>query len=150
MELEPLLSMEWEQKLLLKKCLLNWKRSYVYRKIRIIGKKSARKVRAQFVCTSCYREKIYKLFCYCTAPRSRGRWKYTSCFTTVLLQDQEEDENIYKMFYYCTAPRSRGRWRISSGAWFLSSSRQSEMRYIWYRRSSFKVPWTSIGCIYLV
>ena len=46
--------------------------SYVYRKKRFIGKKSAGKLRAQFVCTSCEREKIYTS-CYCTAPRTRGR-----------------------------------------------------------------------------
>ena len=34
--------------------------SYVYRKKRFIGKKSAGKLWGQFVCTSCEREKIYK------------------------------------------------------------------------------------------
>ena len=129
MELEPLLSMEWEQKLLLKKCLLNWKRSYVYRKIRIIGKKSARKVRAQFVVlpvigrkyTSCFAtvllqdqaegENIYKLFCYCTAPRSRGRWKYIQVVLLLYCSKIKTKMNIYKMFSCCTAPRSRGRWK---------------------------------------
>ena len=49
----------------------------MYRKKRIIEKKSAGKVRAQFVCTSCEREYIY-----------------TSCFAYLLLQEQgEDDEN---------------------------------------------------------
>ena len=52
--------------------------SYDYRKKRVIGKKSAGKVRAQFVCTSCERMKTY-----------------TSCFATVLLQEQEEDDEYH-------------------------------------------------------
>ena len=52
--------------------------SYVYRKKRVIGKKSAGKVRAQFVCTSCEQMKTY-----------------TSCFATVLLQEQEEDDEYH-------------------------------------------------------
>ena len=49
----------------------------MYRKKRTNGKKSAGKVRAQFVCTSCERENIY-----------------TSCFAYLLLQEQgEDDEN---------------------------------------------------------
>jgi len=51
---------------------------FVYRKKRVIGKKSAGKVRAQFVCTSCERMKTY-----------------TSCFATVLLQEQDEDDEYH-------------------------------------------------------
>ena len=50
----------------------------MYRKKRINGKKSTGKVRAQFVCSSCKRENIY-----------------TSCFASLLLQEQGEDDKYH-------------------------------------------------------